>query len=200
VSWGLLSTMVEPNTGARPRRRRPTPPLSRAWLLAEARRHIERWLATEERLRRLLWKRVGRAQSFHGGCREDAAPLVEEVIAALRASGGIDDRGLALRWIAHLRQRGASRRRIAAKLRAKGVSALLIEEGFALCEEGPEAVKAERQAAEDYARRRRLGVHRRPPQHDRARLQKDLASMARAGFSYDLARAALEGRAEREAR
>ena len=81
------------------RKRRPTPPLSVKWLTLEAVRHLERWPASERRIRELLWKRVKRAQSFHGGTREEAAPMVADAMHALLESGMVDDARFAALWV-----------------------------------------------------------------------------------------------------
>jgi regulatory protein len=46
---------------------------------------------------------------------------------------------------------------------------------------------AELEAAATYARRRRLGPHRRDPEARAERRERDLAALARAGFSYAIA-------------
>ena len=174
------------------KKRRPTPPLTASWLQAEAVQYLQRWPASESRVRRLLWKRIKRAQSFHGGTNEEAAPLVEEVMEALRRNKFIDDARYARLWIDSLRRRGTSRRMIFKKLQEKGVA----KEEIAVAldahepEEGGDSEKA---SALAYAKRRRLGPYRIPLDESWERKRKDLASMARAGFSYGIAQSVLEG-------
>ena len=80
-----------PMTYQKEKKTRPPPELTVGWLKSESIRHLQRWPATERRIRQLLWKRVGRAQGFHGGERGDAVPLVEEAVAYLKANRLIDD-------------------------------------------------------------------------------------------------------------
>ena len=173
------------------KKRRPTPPLTASWLQAEAVQYLQRWPASEARVRRLLWKRVKRAQSFHGGTQEEAAPLVDEVMEALRRNRFVDDARYARLWIDSLRRRGTSRRMIFKKLQEKGVAQHEIS--VALESHEPEdGGDSEAASALAYAKRRRLGPYRVPHDDSRERKQKDLASMARAGFSYGIARSVLE--------
>ena len=168
------------------RKRRPTPPLTEGWLRAEAIRHLQRWPASAARVRKLLWQRVRRAQSFHGGTQEEAAPLVEAVLKNLIATKMLDDQRFAQLWVDHLRRRGTSTRMIDKKLREKGLDSAVI--AHALQAYTPDdGGDPERASASAYARRRRLGPFRQPFDPDPHRRRKDLAAMARAGFSYGLA-------------
>mgnify|MGYP001327686864 CR=1 FL=1 len=174
------------------KKRRPTPPLTASWLQAEAVQYLQRWPASEDRVRRVLWKRVKRAQSFHGGTNAEAAPLVESVIEALKKHKFIDDARYARLWVDSLRRRGTSRRMIFKKLREKGVA----QEHIALAGEEHEPEEGgdpEYASALAYAKRRRLGPFRMPVDESWERKRKDLASMARAGFSYGVAQSVLEG-------
>ena len=174
-----------------PKKRRPTPPLSVKWLTLEAVRHLERWPSSERRIRELLWKRVKRAQSFHGGTAGEAAPMVNEAMDALIESGMVDDGRFAQLWVSSLRRRGTSSRMIQQKLRTKGVSLEHIQAAMADYEDD-DGEDPEKASARAYARRRRLGVYRQPPDDSYERRQKDLAAMARAGFSYSVASDVLE--------
>jgi regulatory protein len=180
----------------KPRKRRATPPLTVGWLRSEAVAYLQRWPASEVRVRRLLWKRIRRAQSFHGGTDEEAAPLVEEVIVALVDGRMLDDMRFATLWVDSLRRRGTSARAIRFKLREKGVAGNLIQaaiDAHEPDEEGATAESSERAAARAYAKRRRLGSYRVVEDASWERKRKDLASMARAGFSFDVAKSVLEG-------
>ena len=172
------------------RKRRPTPPLTENWLTTEAIRHLQRWPASESRVRRLLWQRVKRAQSFHGGTKEEAAPMVEAALARLIKTQMLDDGRFAQLWVDHLRRRGTSTRMIEKKLREKGVASSHISHALRAYEPD-DGGDPEEASALAYAQRRRLGPYRRPYDPDPNRRRKDLAAMARAGFSYGVASAIL---------
>ncbi len=173
------------------RKRRPTPPLTSAWLRSEAASHLQRWPASEVRIRRLMWKRVKRAQSFHGGSPEDAVGLVNEAIASLIVATLIDDARLAQLWVVSLRRRGTSRRLIRQKLREKGVAPSHIEEALSDSSSDEEG-DPELASAVAYAKRRRLGPYRKPYDECWERKRKDMATLARVGFSFGIAKEIIE--------
>ena len=107
------------------------------------------------------------------------------MVAKSLRSGLIDDTRYAEARVATLRRRGGSARAIQAKLSAKGVDRATVA---AVLEGGEE--DDEENAARAFARRRRLGPYRpgeRAPYRD-----KDLASLARAGFRFDVARRVID--------
>lgn len=168
------------------KKRRPTPPLSTKWLRRQAVTYIERYAGSEQRIRQILWKRVRRAQSFHGGEDSDAASMINEVIEGLRDEGRINDQKFAMDWAFSLQNRGTSRRMIRHKLQQKGLKNPAIQHALSLLEDAEP--DWEEEAARSYAERRRLGHYRIPYDDSWERRQKDLASMARAGFGFGVAK------------
>jgi len=120
----------------------------------------------------------------------DPAPyltFVAELVSRYQASGLLDDRRFARNLGRSLWERGASRAKIQGKLRERGVMPTTIEQ--VLSELVPNA-DAELEAARVLVRRRRLGSERRGPTTDQD-AHRDLAVLARAGFSYEIAERAL---------
>jgi regulatory protein len=152
--------------------------------------YLGRYAASTRRLRQVLARRIQRSAEAHDF---DPAPLLaelEQVIARLTRSGLLNDTAFAEMKARSLNRRGGSRRQIAAKLAASGVSAA--ERARAIDRLEEETPDAEFAAAVAYARRRRLGAFRTTPDESPERRRKDLAAMARAGFALDLARRALK--------
>ncbi|MHC2103333.1 RecX family transcriptional regulator [Methylobacterium sp. WL2] len=170
--------------------RRPPGPVSAAWLQRVALYYLERYSASTEMLRRTLARRVDKRARLRG---EDPAPFAEMVdatVARAVSAGLVDDVRFADARLATLRRRGTSSRGAAAKLAAKGVPRDVVEAAMQAEREAipdAEAADIEIRAAHAYAKRRRLGVHRRPDTRALYR-DRDLGALARAGFSYDLAR------------
>jgi regulatory protein len=99
-----------------------------------------------------------------------------------KRSGALNDAAFAETKLHSLRRAGRSARRITQHLAHKGVKGEVIEAALAEDEEG-----AERKAALALARRRGLGPYRKGgASEDRAVRAKEMASMARAGFSFDI--------------
>lgn len=151
--------------------------------------YLQRYASSTENLRRVLMRRVVRAAEAHGSDVEEGEAQVDALLGRLEAAGLLDDRRYADAAARGLARRGRSRRGIGATLLRKGVPADLARATVDRLEaEDPEV---EIKAAVAYARRRRLGPYR--PQEDRAeRRVRDLAAMARAGFSTSVARAVVD--------
>jgi regulatory protein len=183
--------MKEPaaRTSKRPARRPKV--VDPAFLDAVALAYLNRFDATVNKLRQVLRERA-RVEARRGepGSIPSEARMTEWIEALLtryQGSGLVDDRRYAENGVAQLRARGASRRAIAHKLRLKGLDDSVIED--ALGGEVASADGADLEAAERLCKRRRLGQHRKSDRE--LHRHKDLAVLARAGFSFDIAQRAL---------
>jgi regulatory protein len=111
------------------------------------------------------------------------------VVARFVDAGVIDDRAFAQTKARSLHRRGTSSRLTRQKLKMAGVDGDTLDEAM----EGLDIeldltpTQREQRAAAALARRRRLGPYRAPEARKDHRL-RDLATMARAGFAYDVAR------------
>lgn len=160
--------------------------------------YLERFPGSEARVRRVLRMRVARSVSELETDPEVGAQNLEEVVSKLVRLGFIDDERFAHSRVRSLRSRGKSSRAIVATLRHQGISSDLARQALESHDEGdPDG--DELVAARTFARRRRIGPHRRPGrrptdvQEARRAREKDLARMARAGFSFDVARRIVDG-------
>lgn len=148
--------------------------------------YLQRFATSEENLRRMLMRRVERSAHIHGTDRDEGASLVAALVARYRSAGLLDDRAYARARAETLHRRGVPATGIRARLRHKGVGDDDITAALASLA-GAVASGTDTAAAVNLARRRRLGPFRAAA--DRAaKRDKDLASLARAGFSWDLAR------------
>lgn len=173
---------------------RPPRRISKASLENAALFYLERFSATAQGLRRVLMRRVMRAAAVFGDDPAEGATLVDDLIRRYQASGLLDDRRYAEGKGQSLLRRGRSAKAIRQDLARRGVAPALIEDALAGlandldCEPGA----LDRAAAEAYVRRRRLGPFR-PPEARALYRDRDMAALGRAGFSRDVARAALDG-------
>ena len=171
-------------------RRRKTGPLKPITVERSALHYLQRFAASEAGLRAVLQRRVERA-ARDGRCdRDEAAGWIEPVIEKFKRLGYLDDAAFAETKAVSLRRRGDSARKIRMTLSQKGVDPDLIDSALAAHDESVDG-DAELVAAARLAQRRRLGPMR-PPEEREARRDKDLAAMARAGFSHRIARQVLE--------
>ena len=147
--------------------------------------YLERYSAPAAQLRRVLARKIALSCRHYGEDPAAHAAALDDVVSRCITSGLVDDRRFAEARAATLRRRGRSARAVAATLAAKGVGRELAEQASSVGDE--EELAAARKAA----RRKRLGPWSRG---DRAtNRQKDLAAMARAGFTITVARAVIDG-------
>jgi regulatory protein len=164
------------------------PPYPTDSLLHEAAlSHLARYAATRAGLLRVLDRKVMRWAASEAGDPDQAATAraaARQVVERLTASGVVSDKAFAEARSRSLSRAGKSARAIGAHLSSRGVGAELARQSV--------VVDADRElaAACIHVRRKRLGDFRAaetaPEQH-----RRDLASLARAGFSHGVAKQAL---------
>lgn len=163
--------------------RQPRGPLTRRELEQAALAYLNRFDVSAAKLRQHLRQRARKA-----GGDEQAEHWIAELIERYLGSGVLDDTRFARNLTAQLTARGKSTRAISQKLAARGVPSEVTSE--LLTARKQDEPEAELDAARAYVRKRRLGPYRSAEQRA-AYHQKDLASLARQGFSFDVARRAL---------
>jgi regulatory protein len=158
-------------------------PLTRQKLEQAALAYLNRFDVSAAKLRQHLTQRARKA-----GGDDQAAQWISELVERYLGSGVLDDARFARNLTSQLTARGKSTRAISQKLALRGVPSELASELMAARKQDEPG--AELDAAKAYVRKRRLGPHRSPDERAEYR-QKDLASLARQGFSFDTARRAL---------
>ena len=153
--------------------------------------YLSRFATPSKNLKRVLMRKVLRSAHHHGTDAGEGEAFVQDLIGRFQESGLLDDAVFARGRAASLHRRGNSQAMIRAKLRQKGVQDGDIKTALAALGGGGGGDGADLAAARHYAKRRRFGsfAAAKPTPEQR---QKQLASLARAGFSYDVAKKALE--------
>jgi regulatory protein len=176
---------------------RPTP--TAETLHEAALNYLARFAATEARLTRVLNRRIARWAAEQEGAEAAAAQAglaraaARAVVARLAEAGVVSDAAFAEARSRSLARAGRSRRAIAAHLAQRGVPQAVASAAL------PTSAEAELAAAVIHARRRRAGPFAQGDTTPEA-ARRTLASFARAGFSQDVAQAALRlSRADAEA-
>ncbi|RYZ43120.1 MAG: RecX family transcriptional regulator [Myxococcaceae bacterium] len=174
--------------------RKPKPPrkVSPRYLENAALHYLKRYAATVSQLKRVLMRRVDRSVKFHGGDRVEAVGWVDALAQKLIRNGLINDSAYAETKAHSLRASGRSARVITQKLRMKGVAQELVQQKVA---EATQDV-SEDAAALIWARKKRLGPFRRDASTRADNRQRDLAALARAGFSFTIAKRVIDGTAD----
>ncbi|NVJ90362.1 MAG: RecX family transcriptional regulator [Methylocystaceae bacterium] len=166
-------------------------PVSPGSLRAAALRYIDRFATSRENLRQVLMRRVQKSNYYHETSIVEGMSWIEDLLNKLEAANFINDAQYAEMRAGALHRKGTSLRVISMKLKEKGISDQHIETALEALREETQSENLERDAAIALARRRRLGPWRDPAKREDLK-EKDLAAMARAGFSYDLAREIIE--------
>lgn len=154
-------------------------------------RYLERYDGSRAQLRAMLRKKL--PKELGAPERAELERTIDALLERFAQSHIIDDRRLSESLVRGQRARGASARKIEGKLRQRGVAPETIATALG---EASARGDDELEAAQNYARRRRLAAR-----HDLsipAERQKALAALARQGFSFDVARRALALQASAE--
>lgn len=192
-------------TRARPRKKRiriPTPD----HLANVALYYLSRYAASEASLRRVLENRLRRAAMAHPDfgadhpAQESLRRSIDKIVAQHKKSGAINDEAFASMKVHNLRRAGKSSRRIAQQLHAKGIAPATVESALRPDDDATPQ-EADLAAAQAFAKRKGLGHYRRPStgtqKHTPEELKrKDAATLARAGFGFDIIRIVLDSDVE----
>lgn len=175
--------------------RKPGRPITAKYLQNAATFYLERYPTTAEGLRRVLRRRVRKAEMLDAPVVDNVERVIEEIVTRFVGAGAIDDKAFAQTKARALHRRGTSAKLTRQKLRLSGIDADTLDRAMAALDQelDTDPVSREWKAAVALARRRRLGPYR--PQKDRKdKRDRDLAAMARGGFAYDLARKIIDAK------
>ena len=157
--------------------------------------YLGRYESSSENLRRLLKRKILRAQMKGAAIPAEANVWIESVVKEVIRLGYVDDRRFALSVTEKYGKAGKSQNYIRQKLAQAGISAELQRD--VLSETNVSAEGTELEAALLLVKKKKLGSFR--PEKDRPLFRKkDMAVLARAGFSYQTAVKALGESASEE--
>ena len=135
--------------------------------------YLERYDATAEKLKTVLLRRIQKNMPPEEPIPAEVYQLIQQIIAECENSGYINDARYAQNHVRRLSEQGKSIRFIQQKLSMAGVDEQIIQTVLTPCNDY--------ESAQIFARKRRLGTD----------YQKDMAKLARAGFSYEIAKKVL---------
>jgi len=171
------------------KKRRVPRKLSHERLERAAFHHLERFACSETQLRRVLERKVRRTARYHEVDERQAQDWIAEILAKMKRLDLIDDENFAEMTARSMNRRGKAGRAIKWSLAQKGVDGDLAAK--AIDELDDELGSADLRAAITLVRKRGLGPLR-PSDTRREFRDKDMAALARSGFSLDMARRVLE--------
>jgi regulatory protein len=153
--------------------------------------YLGRFATSSENLRQVLERRIMRAAKHHNTDVEACTQVVGDLIRRYLESGILNDEIYAQTQAASMNRRGKSLRAIRVRLRQKTLSSDIIDDALAVLAD--EVSQPDLAAAIAYARKRRLGPYRRDTGKSE-NPDKELAALARSGFSYSLALRVVEAK------
>jgi regulatory protein len=173
--------------------KRPARPITAKYLQNAAAFYLERYPSTAEGLRRVLNRRVRKAEMLEAPVMENVKQAIDAIVAKFVAAGVIDDKAFAQTKARALHRRGTSTKLTRQKLKVAGVDGTTLDQAMVALDEELHTDPRQREwrAAAALARRRRLGPYRLPKERKDNRA-RDLAAMARAGFDYDVAQKVID--------
>jgi len=174
--------------------KRPVRPITAKYLQNAATFYLERYPSTAEGLRRVLSRRVRRAEMAEAPIIDDVKQAIDAIVAKFVDAGVIDDKAFAQTKARALHRRGSSNRVTRQKLRFAGVDGDTLDKAMAGLDQELDTDPKQRewQAAVALARRRRLGPFRQKDRKEHR--DRDLAAMARGGFEYQLAKKVIDAK------
>ena len=156
-------------------------------LMNKAVHYLGRYSSSRQRLREVL-RRFARRKLEHAE-DPDVTCAIEAVIADCVRFGYVDDTTFAMNRARSKRRSGRSAMAIRRSLAEHDIDDALVDAAVAAADET--LVDGELVAALRHAARRRIGPYARLRPDDAAR-RRHLASLARAGFSFDIARQVMD--------
>ena len=138
--------------------------------------------ASSEKVRAMLKRRLQRMKQRGEEIPPQANEWIENIIQKVKDLSYLNDNRYAENQIRCMIQQGKSERYMAAKLAGAGIDSDTVHQIL------QEFESDELSRAIRYAQKKKLGIYNPKSDSD---TQKDLAKMARAGFSYDIAHQAL---------
>ena len=135
--------------------------------------YLDRFDASSEKLKSVLIRRVQKAKLAGDEVPSDASQWIDDIVANMQHLGYINDKRFCENKVRQYLNAGKSNRYIMSKLSEAGIDSNLIQSFLS---------DDELEQAQIFVRKKRLGSD----------YQKDLAKLARAGFSYDIAQKVLK--------
>lgn len=157
--------------------------------------YLQRFASSVGHFKVVMGRKIDNSCHYHPDQdRDECYKMLDAVADKFIELGMLDDHAYARGMVTSMRRRGLSGRAIHAKLRAKQLDTDLIKTTLYAYDRqngDDNGAQAELRAALTCARKKRI-----LPFYDGKDFEKSLAALGRAGFSYDIARKAMDMSAE----
>lgn len=178
--------------GGNEKKLKPPKKISARYLYNSGLAYLQRFPASSFHFRTVMMRKIDRSCRHHTDqLREDCIKLLDDVVAQFFELSLLDDNAYLKGMVISLRRRGLSAMQIQMRLQQKGYDRDTVKAAVQAhdADEFDTEENGDIFAALVFARKKRLGPY--DPQQKRSP-EKSLATMARAGYSYDIAKRTLE--------
>lgn len=149
--------------------------------------YLERFESSEENLRAVLRRRIDKYAFFDKSYNpEQAYQWVDEIVKDCAKQNFVNDERFAEFKINSYLKAGKPRRYIEIKLKQKGIDSAVIDSFF------DTSNYSELETALNFAQKKKIGRFRPDEQTRLDNRQKDLGTLVRAGFDYEIAKEVLD--------
>lgn len=153
--------------------------------------YLERFETSKENLRSVLRRRIDKYAFFDKDYNKEQAYLwADEIVEECCNKNFVSDERFAEFKISAYLRTGKPKRYIEQKLKQKGIDNKTIEKVFDNTEYN------EHEVALSFAKKKKIGIFRKDLDKRKEFYQKDLATLVRAGFSFDIAKDILDSSEE----
>lgn len=146
--------------------------------------YLGRYDSSAEQLRRVLSRRVLKEKIKGAEVPSEAEEWIEKIVSQMCRDGYVNDQRFAENQVRKYQAAGKSKQFLIGKLKMAGINAEIIQNLPEL------ETDSDFEAACRFVRKKKIGFFR-PPEKQKECYKKDLAALARAGFSFDIAVKAL---------
>ena len=141
--------------------------------------YLSRYESSTEKVRMMLKRRLKRMEMRGEEVPADAPKWIESVLKKVRDYSYVNDARYAENQVRIMASQGKSERFICAKLAAAGIKPKVVKELLETME------STEEERALRFIFKKKIGPYR-PKAEQHAYREKDMAALARAGFSYEV--------------
>ncbi len=153
--------------------------------------YLERFETSKDNLRSVLKRRINKYAFYDKEYNPNQAYIwADEIVEECSKKNFVNDERFAEYKINSYLRAGKPKRYIEQKLKQKGIEDKVITDFF------EETEYNELEIALNFARKKKIGPFRESKETQQETYQKDLASLVRAGFSFDIAKDVLDSSLE----
>lgn len=182
--------MPEDNKKQGPQVKKRLKKVTAGYLERAALHYLGRFSTSQSNLETVLVRKIRRRNENFALPTNEQMGWVKDVVAKCVRYGYVDDSRYALQRAESMLRRGKPVRMVKLDLKQKGIAEALVADTLQALEQETD-IDINRSAAAAFVKRRRFGCFRRlieDPEALDKKKEKELASMARAGFGFDVSK------------